>query len=169
MSVTGRAAAAAAGLALTALVGACASDGDRDGDRCGPRRATVARVIDGDTIELAGGPRVRYLLVDTPEATGARPECFGERAARFNRDLVLDRVVDLDYEPACTDAFGRSLADVAIDGHSVSRILIERGYGCVLYVPPAGASHVAELRALEAVARAAGRGVWSACDPVPCS
>ena len=34
---------------------------------CGPRSAVVVRAIDGDTVELDSGERVRYLLVDTPE------------------------------------------------------------------------------------------------------
>ena len=34
---------------------------------CGACAATVARVIDGDTIELADGTRIRYIGVDTPE------------------------------------------------------------------------------------------------------
>ncbi len=32
----------------------------------------VTRVIDGDTIELSNGKRVRYIGIDTPE----RDECF---------------------------------------------------------------------------------------------
>ena len=33
--------------------------------------ATVARVIDGDTVELGDGRRVRYLMLDTPVATNS--------------------------------------------------------------------------------------------------
>ena len=32
-----------------------------------PHEALVSRVIDGDTIELAFGQRLRYIGVDTPE------------------------------------------------------------------------------------------------------
>ncbi len=47
----------------------------------------VQRVVDGDTILLAGGERVRYVGIDAPEVTGA-PEPFGAEASDFNRGLV---------------------------------------------------------------------------------
>lgn len=41
--------------------------GDGPSKPGGMERAMVVRVIDGDTIELEGGERVRYLGIDTPE------------------------------------------------------------------------------------------------------
>jgi endonuclease YncB( thermonuclease family) len=35
--------------------------------------AGVARVIDGDTIELQGGQRLRYIGLDTPETVALVP------------------------------------------------------------------------------------------------
>ena len=64
-----------------------------DGADCGPSRAEVVRVIDGDTIELAGGQRVRYLMIDTPESTGGNDECYGQQAADYNAMLVAERRV----------------------------------------------------------------------------
>ncbi len=46
--------------------------------------------------------------------------------------------------------------------------MIERGYARVLHVPPNGNSRAAGLGALEDAARAARRGLWGACDPIPC-
>jgi micrococcal nuclease len=169
MQVTARSAATVA-LGAAAMLGACASSGDGGGGdaSCGPTEGKVERVIDGDTIELSGGERVRYLMVDTPEATGGKQECYGPNAALFNTDLVLGKTVALRHDVECRDSFGRALAYVSVAGHEVNALMIERGYACVLHVPPNGDDRAAELDALEATARRARRGLWGACDPIPC-
>src|SRR5262245_21870319 len=101
------------GAVLAIFVGLLAAVGGlaacTQGPSCGPFEATVDRVIDGDTI-VAGGMTVRYLLVDAPETTAGRNDCFGAGAARFNADLVLGKTVQLRYDVACQDRFGRTLA-----------------------------------------------------------
>lgn len=139
------------------------------GSHCGPTEATVTRVIDGDTIELEGGETIRYLLVNTPETTGGKNECYGQNAVQFNTDLVLGKTVEITYDTQCTDRFDRLLAYVSVSGQEVNTLLIERGYGCVLHIPPGGDDRADELEALEAAAKAAGRGLWGACDPIPCN
>jgi micrococcal nuclease len=151
------------GLACVVL---CACGGE---STCGPGAGVVSRVVDGDTVVLESGERVRYLLVDTPESTGGKRECFGTESRDFNRSLVEGRVVRLTYGEACTDRYGRLLAYVSVDGQEVNALLAERGYACVLYVPPAGESRRSEFEALESSARRAGRGMWSACPSVACS
>ncbi|HVK74433.1 MAG TPA: thermonuclease family protein [Kofleriaceae bacterium] len=151
----------------TALVASAAACGS-EGPACGPTEAVVARAIDGDTIELATGERVRYLMVDTPEST-TEVECYGENARAFNADLVTGKTVQLRYDVECTDRFGRLLAYVTVDGQEINRILVERGYGCVLHIPPNGDDRKDEFDMLEYRARAEGRGLWSACtSPLPC-
>jgi micrococcal nuclease len=140
-----------------------------EADDCGASEARVARVVDGDTVELEGGEIVRYLLVDAPESTNGKHDCFGAEAARANRDLVEGRVVALAHDPAaCRDRFGRTLAYVSVDGHDVNALLVERGYACVLYRPPAGESRHEEMLTLALRARAEGRGLWSACTVPSC-
>lgn len=135
------------------------------GDRCGPESGTVAAVVDGDTIDLASGERVRYLMVDTPETTGGSDDCFGDNAVQFNTDLVLGQEVTLAYDVECEDRFGRLLAYVSVGGQEVNRLMVERGYACVLRIPPNGDDRAAEFEALEDAAQAAGRGLWGACAP----
>ena len=43
--------------------------------------ATLAYVVDGDTIRLRGGAYVRLVQIDAPE-TYHQHECYGERATR---------------------------------------------------------------------------------------
>lgn len=90
-----------------------------------------ARVIDGDTIEnTVTGERIRLPNIDTPE-TGDRAQCSaerdaGERAKRAARALLSTATVTID-PTGRTDAYGRTIAYVRVDGRDLGRILIERG------------------------------------------
>ena len=100
---------------LLLLLGACSA-----GSPCGASEAKVTRVVDGDTIELDDGRKVRYLLVDTPETTSGHNDCYGSNAVTFNTDLVLNKTVQLSYDVECTDRYGRTLAYVIVDGWLIS-------------------------------------------------
>ncbi|NVB85178.1 MAG: thermonuclease [Kofleriaceae bacterium] len=136
------------------------------GSPCGPSEAKVTRVLDGDTVELENGDKIRYLLVDTPEVSGGG-DCYGANAKQFNSDLVLGKTIQISYDVECTDAYDRTLAYVTVNGQEVNSLLIQRGYGCVLHIPPDGDSRVDELKALQLDAKNARRGLWGACDPLP--
>lgn len=138
------------------------------GNPCGPSSGVVDRTIDGDTIELVTGETVRYLMIDTPESTGGATDCFGTNAHDFNDALVVDKEVTLEYDVECEDRFGRLLAYVSVDGVEVNTRLVERGYACVLHIPPNGDDRVDEFQALEDEAKAALRGMWGACKVVTC-
>ena len=49
----------------------------------------VIRVIDGDTVELKNGERLRYNDIDTPETVHpSKPvECYGPQASAKNKDF----------------------------------------------------------------------------------
>ena len=146
--------------ALDFLLAACSA---------GPDTATVSRVVDGDTIELEGGEKVRYLMVNTPETTGGKNECYGANATQFNMDLTLGKEVELRYDVEKQDQFGRTLAWVTVDGMEINRLIIERGFGCLLHIPPNGDDRLDEFKMLEQTARLAMRGLWGTCDPIPCN
>jgi len=65
--------------------------------------ATVLRVIDGDTIELAGGEVVRLIGVDTPEPG----EPGAGEATRFVRERTEGLTVWLEADGRDRDAHGR--------------------------------------------------------------
>jgi micrococcal nuclease len=151
--------------AVAALGGQALLDGGSAGGQ--PQgSARVERVVDGDTIVLAGGERVRYIGVDTPESVkpGTPVECFAKRAARANADLVGGRTVELRYDVEQRDRYGRLLAYVyrASDGLFVNAELVRRGYATPATFPP-NVRHVDEFARLARQARSAGRGLWSAC------
>ena len=65
--------------------------------------ATVARVIDGDTIELTTGERVRFIGVDAPEIG----ELGASEATEFVRGLIDGQTVWLEPDGNDADGFGR--------------------------------------------------------------
>ncbi|MCK5806576.1 MAG: thermonuclease family protein [Lentisphaeria bacterium] len=148
---------------LLVLVAGCGTP-----ERCGPSEATVLRAIDGDTIELQDGTRVRYLMIDTPEITGGKNECYGEEARTANAALVEGKRIRLAYDVECTDNYDRLLAYVSISGTEINLRMVERGYACVLYIPPNGEDRVREFEAVELQARSYEIGMWGACEEVAC-
>ncbi len=124
------------------------------------------RVIDGDTVELAGGRLVRYLGIDTPEVRRRQgsgwvvdPEPFGVEASAFNRRLVEGRRVSLEYDAQTSDRFGRILAYVYVDDVMVNAELLRAGLAEPLIIPP-NVEHSEEFRALAEEARREQRGLW---------
>ena len=152
-------------LAVVGLLACVGTDGDPN--ECGPAKGTVARVIDGDTIDLESGERVRYLMIDTPEST-TETECFGPEAKQLNEMLVDGQEVSLTYDAECMDDYGRLLAYVELSGQVINEVIVERGFACVLHIPPNGDDVVDEYEALETEARMLEKGLWAACDPTPC-
>jgi micrococcal nuclease len=155
-------------LAVVAVVILRPWEGDRAGEE-GPRtaQAYVARVVDGDTIEVRLGGEVedvRYIGVDTPETVkpGTPVQCFGGRASRFNHGLVERRRVRLVFGVERRDVYGRLLAYVYLGPRFVNAELVRRGLARTLTIPPN--DRFAPLFArLERGAARAGRGLWGAC------
>jgi micrococcal nuclease len=152
-------------LAIAALAAGCGETGSE----CGPTSAVVSRVIDGDTVELENGLKIRYLMVNAPETTSGKNECYGSNAVMFNTDLVLNKTVELEYDVECQDRFQRTLAYVSVGGVEVNALMLERGYGCLLHIPPDGDDRLTEYKALETAAKTAKKGLWGVCDPIPCN
>ncbi len=124
--------------------------------------AVVQRVIDGDTVVLTGGERVRYIGVDTPELHHPRKpvEFYGREAKEFNRRLVEGRKVRLEFDVQRYDRYGRLLAYVYLeDGTFVNGELLRQGYAQLLTIPP-NVKHADRFVPLQKEAREAGRGLW---------
>lgn len=136
----------------------------------GVATARVERVVDGDTIavEVDGRQeRVRYLGVDTPETVkpDAPVECYGQAASALNKRLVpAGADVTLRFDRELRDRFDRLLAYVyrGDDGLFVNARLVSDGAARTLPIRP-NTAHARELASLQSGARAAGRGLWSAC------
>jgi micrococcal nuclease len=126
----------------------------------------VASVTDGDTLRLADGRAVRLAQVDAPETN----QCFGSQSTAALKALVAGRSVGLRHPPTGPekDKYGRTLADVLVDGQSVNQALVRDG-AAEWYEQFANedVDLAGRLQAAEAAAHAAGRGLWSACHAAP--
>lgn len=145
-----------------------AGPGCQDDQRCGPASSIVVRVIDGDTIELSGGEIVRLLMIDTPETTGGATDCFGPEARQYLTTTLITQQIDLTYDTQCEDRYGRLLAYVSLNGRELNTVMVERGYACVLHIPPNGDDREEEFESLEYLARMGGVGMWGVCQEVTC-
>jgi micrococcal nuclease len=137
----------------------------------GTAAARLERVVDGDTIAVRVGDReerVRYIGIDTPETVkpNAPVECFGRAAHDLNARLLggAGAALTLRFDRELRDRYGRLLAYVhrARDGLFVNARLIGAGAARTLAIAP-NTAHAARLSGLQHEARAAGRGLWSAC------
>jgi len=119
-------------------------------------QALVTSVIDGDTVELADGRRVRYLGIDTPESG----EYYAEEATARNKDLVEGKTVELQRGKRDQDEYGRLLRYVYVDGVFVNAELIAQGYAkAYIFDPDDRYSQI--LVQLEQYAKMKNRGLWS--------
>ncbi len=124
-----------------------------------PESARVTRVIDGDTIVIEGGYRVRYIGIDTPEIH-PETEAFGIEAWQANRQLVEGKLVRLERDISETDKYNRLLRYVYVDDTMVNAELVRQGLAQVKAYPP-DTKYQDYLEALEAEAKGEGRGMWA--------
>lgn len=133
----------------------------------------VKRVIDGDTIELDNGDKVRYIGIDTPETLDPRKpvQCFGKNASAKNKELVEGKPVWLVKDITDKDKYGRLLRYVYLgdpDQESsvfVNLELVKQGFAHSSTYPP-DIKFQELFLAAQAEARDANRGLWNSCPIV---
>tara|TARA_B100000686_G_scaffold97768_1_gene104616 strand:- start:520 stop:1368 length:849 start_codon:yes stop_codon:yes gene_type:complete len=128
----------------------------------GLRKGTVTRVIDGDTIELSSGEKIRYLEVSTPEMSPL--ECYAQEATQKNSELVLGKTIYIQPPTkGAKESWERTLAYVFTDEYFVFLELVKNGYAIVeLYASPNEFYDL--LKQAENDARLNNRGLWGKCN-----
>lgn len=121
--------------------------------------ATVAKVIDGDTIALTDGRRVRYIGINTPE----RDQPFYREATEANRQLVGGQPIQLEFDQETFDQYGRTLAYIWVDGSMANLEIVSRGFANVYTFPP-NVKYEEAFRQAERAAREAERGLWAGSE-----
>lgn len=127
-----------------------------------PEIFLVVSAIDGDTIEIETGEKVRYLGIDAPE----KGECFGNVAAAKNEELVVGKAVKLYRDITEKDSAGRLLRYVWVEETFVNEFLVREGYALAFPQPP-DVEHDGQLLLAEEKAKEEKRGLWQACHPPP--
>ena len=123
-------------------------------------KATVIRVIDGDTFEVRigqGSPvRVRVIGYDSPE----KDEPFGDTATKFVKALLEGREVLLESDVQAFDRYGRRLHHVWLQPTLLSELMLLTGLGRQMTIPP-NVRHVEFLTKAQKQGSEIGLGIWS--------
>ncbi|MEG3581432.1 MAG: thermonuclease family protein [Chloroflexota bacterium] len=124
----------------------------------------VIRVIDGDTVELKNGERLRYNDIDTPETVHpSKPiECYGPEASKENKELVEGEIILVEFGNPKKDKYGRLLGYVFVDDLFVNAELVKGGYAEVNSYGNPG-SKIDELMNMEREAKRQPVGLWDKC------
>jgi len=135
----------------------------------------ITRVIDGDTLQLESGERVRLIGIDTPEMhesdklkrdarrtnqDATTIQKLGRRAYEFTRNLAEGKRVTLEFDVERRDKYGRLLAYVYLkDGTFVNARIVQEGYASLMTIPP-NVKYADLFLKLYQEARGDRRGLW---------
>lgn len=133
----------------------------------------VRNVVDGDTIELENGRKVRYIGINTPETMERfgrtwvfSPEKFGTQAKAFNKGLVFRKKVRLEFDKEKEDRYGRWLAYVYTSGGEMVNLeLVRKGLATVYTFPP-NVKYLGSLLEAQEDAREKGLGLWGTIETI---
>ena len=128
--------------------------------------ATAREVIDGDTIVLSDGRKVRYLGINAPE----HGQPYAREATNFNRRLVSGFPVRLEFDQFREDRYGRLLAYVyttecEVRGarcgqeEMVNEQLLAEGWAHIFSMPP-NTRYAERFLQVQERAKAAKKGIW---------
>jgi len=135
----------------------------------------VTRAVDGDTLKLENGERVRLIGIDTPEMHESSKlykdsqrtnqdirtiQEMGRKAYVFTKNLVEGERVRLEFDVEKHDRYDRLLAYVFLkDGTFVNAQILRQGYASLMTYPP-NVKYADEFRKLYQEARENNRGLW---------
>jgi micrococcal nuclease len=142
-----------------------------NGSKDGIEKSQVKRVVDGDTVELTNGQKIRLLNIDTPETVKANTPimCFGPEASTFTKKLLTDKMVQLTYDKEANDQYGRGLRFIFLDGvdtgnveNSINAELVKNGFARMVVYKPNN-TYAKEFQAWENEAKSKKLGLWGKC------
>lgn len=93
-------------------------------------KSFVTNVIDGDTIVISGGERVRLLGIDAPE----KGEFFYQESKERLEELIENKEIVLEREGDNKDKYDRLLRYIFLDSRNINLLLVEEGHAiCYFY------------------------------------
>jgi endonuclease YncB( thermonuclease family) len=131
----------------------------------------VDRVVDGDTLRMESGARVRLQGVDTPETVREDypVEAWGPEASQFTKDFVRQAGgrVKLTFGNERLDNYGRYLAFVWDGDRLLNEELVRAGLAKARLGGLFSSAFKRRLRLAQEEAQRAKRGIWSNATPAP--
>ncbi|MBU1726533.1 MAG: thermonuclease family protein [Candidatus Omnitrophica bacterium] len=136
----------------------------------------VKRAVDGDTLVLANGERVRLIGIDTPEMHESSKlnrdasrsnqdvesiKAMGRESYEFTKGLVEGKRVSLEFDVERKDRYDRLLAYVYLkdSGLFVNAEIVKQGYASLMTIPP-NVKYADLFKELYTEARENNRGLW---------
>lgn len=117
----------------------------------------VTKVLDGDTIEIEGGYRIRYEGIDAPELA----DRYGTQAYEANKKIVEGKKVRLEFTEEKLDLYGRALGYIWIDSLLINERLVADGIAKVLwYNKMEKPKYYERLKSAEDAAKQNHWGMW---------
>jgi len=144
--------------------------GDRQGAVSPPESLSegiyvVEKVVDGDTLTLANGAKVRFIAIDTPETVKPNwpVEPFGPEASAFTKAAIErnGNQVYLRFDKERLDKYNRHLAYVYVADVLLNEALVRNGLARVELQYNNSAAMERLLYQAEQSARADRLGIWS--------
>ncbi len=135
-----------------------------------PQPIVIKHIVDGDTLHLKDGRKVRLIGINTPELgrDGQPDQPLAKQATAAIRQLIKGQnplLLQIGTQPQ--DHYGRVLGHIFLeDGRSLEAELLKQGLGFAISIPPNLALRDC-LNQAERLARAANLGVWAEADYRP--
>ena len=117
----------------------------------------VTRIIDGDTVVLATGAKVRLADIDAPE----RNQPHGKEATTALSGMILGRTVTVTFRKK--DRYRRIIGTIRLNDTSINERMLTLGHAW-WYRKYSKSKHYATL---ETNARCSRAGLWRSTAPLP--
>ena len=125
----------------------------------------VERCVDGDTILLVGGTRIRMIGANTPETVkpNSPVEPFGPEASQYTKTVVAQNgnKVRISFDGDQIDRYGRTLAMVWLGDELLNEQLIREGLAKAELQYKYSDAMKSRFRNAESAAKLERRGIWS--------
>ena len=122
--------------------------------------AKVTRVIDGDTIEIDTGQKLRLKGINTPE----KKFDYSKQATELVMGLIENKTIEI--ESYGFDKYGRLLAYVFYKNKNINKKLLKNGLATLYYYEKD--SYYKEMKEAEEFARVNGFGLWKTSSKNSC-
>ncbi len=132
-------------------------------------KVKVVKAVDGDTVLLENGEKIRYAGINTLErkTLSEKSEPFAEEAYQLNKKLTEGKILLLELSLKERDIYGRLLGELYLEnGTSVSEILVKNGLALVCYYP-GNAKYYEKYLPLQREALKQKIGIFSLVDNFP--
>jgi len=131
-------------------------------EKQGVELAIVTYVVDGDTLEIATGERVRLIGVDAAERDGPY---YGESKDKLS-ELVLNKQVRMEKDVLNTDRYSRLLRYLYVGDTFVNLEMVKQGYAMAFAYPP-DVKYAEQFLEAQQEAHSKQLGLWGSAETTP--